>query len=311
MYTRARMMLSADKANADDTQWHEWVERESWNRLLGAVFIVSILTMVIYDVNPGLNATQDLELDPFGEEEVWYAKSLDRWQHLRSANWDQRKKVGARNLKDILLDIMMPGRYSGEDARLQVAQALADSWDTPSMTGTTGEGLTAALLQSTIKSLKGCQLFLDSCETSNYDTDTERDLQPLTLNCQAVLRMAYARLFKPASAPHCLSLRNLEPSGIGAAIKSLAEARLPRREPHPLDAVVKSFEALLVMKIHSIEMAREIAPSPTELELLEHIKGILEEAYYDFSESISLAAGVARAWAMFLQDRAGNTDLIG
>ncbi|KAJ4211753.1 hypothetical protein NW759_012352 [Fusarium solani] len=49
-------------------------------------------------------------------------------------------------------------------------------------------------------------------------------------------------------------------------------------------------------------MAREIAPSPTELELLEHIKGILEEAYYDFRESISLAAGVARAWAMFLQD---------
>lgn len=114
------------------------------------------------------------------------------------------------------------------------------------MTGTTGEGLTAALLQSTIKSLKGCQLFLDSCETSNYDTDTERDLQPLTLNCQAVLRMAYARLFKPASAPHCLSLRNLEPSGIGAAIKSLAEARLPRREPHPLDAVVKSFEGLQI-----------------------------------------------------------------
>jgi hypothetical protein len=66
--------------------------------------------------------------------------------------------------------------------------------------------------------------------------------------------------------------------------------------------MLTSYAALLVMKIHSIEMAREIAPSPTELELLEHIKGILEEAYYDFSESISLAAGVARAWAMFLQD---------
>lgn len=63
--------------------------------------------------------------------------------------------------------------------------------------------------------------------------------------------------------------------------------------------------ALLVTKwIDSVEVdnLNGIPPSFEERELLVHIKDVLEEAEYDLSESVSLAAAVARTWGTFLQD---------
>jgi len=63
--------------------------------------------------------------------------------------------------------------------------------------------------------------------------------------------------------------------------------------------------ALLVTKwLHTIEMVASTGgePEPEEAQLMSLIKDVLEEADYDFSESNSLAAGLARAWSSFLQD---------
>jgi len=63
--------------------------------------------------------------------------------------------------------------------------------------------------------------------------------------------------------------------------------------------------ALLVTKwLHTIEMVASTGgePEPEEAQLMSLIKDALEEADYDFSESNSLAAGLARAWSSFLQD---------
>lgn len=56
--------------------------------------------------------------------------------------------------------------------------------------------------------------------------------------------------------------------------------------------------------MHSVEISTlsDVQPSPRERELLTRIKEVLQEAEYDLSESVSLAAGVARTWGWFLQD---------
>lgn len=50
----------------------------------------------------------------------------------------------------------------------------------------------------------------------------------------------------------------------------------------------------------------DVQPGPREREPLALITEVLQEAEYDPSESVSLAAGVARTWGWFLQDVSGQ-----
>lgn len=67
--------------------------------------------------------------------------------------------------------------------------------------------------------------------------------------------------------------------------------------------------ALFITKwVHSVE-TDEIngkEPKPEEQELLTYMKDLFEEADYDSNESRSFAAGMARIWALFLQDVSNN-----
>ena len=55
---------------------------------------------------------------------------------------------------------------------------------------------------------------------------------------------------------------------------------------------------------HSVEISvlNGVPASPKEQELLDLIREVLQEAEYDLSDSVSLAAGVATTWSWLLQD---------
>lgn len=243
--------------------WHDWVEHESWKRLLGGLFVTSTLTMVLFDMNPGFNASQDLEFDTFHDGALWDAKSSNEWRELRTNSLKQQQNVGRRTLKSVLMDVMLQGKYDSATApyrvsafsalvlmhavvvhmwqRLQVSQGLADVGS-----ATSYNQLGRSLLDDSMKSLARCDAFLQGAQSdaSGPETDDAPETS-LVFNCQAVLRIAYIRMFKPANPSNRIDLISVDPAEMEASITSFVTTGM-ERNAQLLDAVAKSLEGLWI-----------------------------------------------------------------
>ncbi|KAH7133869.1 fungal-specific transcription factor domain-containing protein [Dactylonectria macrodidyma] len=262
VYNKVRVSLGGDKPGVTRMTWQDWIEYESWKRLLGALFVASTLTVVLFDVNPGFNATQDLDFEMLDDESLWNAESSNKWRELRASRLKQQQlhPTSRRTLQQVLVEIMLPGDRcrTGDEPfqvsafsalvlmhavvlqmwqRSQVFQAFAEPWNSSS-----GHNhLRSSLLDSALKSLARCEAFLRSGDTDEHE---EKEAS-LAFNCHAVLRIAYIRLFKPTSPASRISLISLDPVEMEASITSFVTARMDR-SPQLLEAVVKAFEGLSI-----------------------------------------------------------------
>ncbi|KAL2205518.1 hypothetical protein CC79DRAFT_1399653 [Sarocladium strictum] len=355
-YNHGLTHTSAQKPGVDAMSWPDWIEHESWNRALGAILILTTLSMVIYDVNPGLTVPRDLQIQPLATEELWSLLSPEQWQDEWLNQAEQRSQLGVRTLKEILADIMLgqsksPGLYSVSSfsalvlvhavvvhmwQRTQVSQALGKPWWS-SAAAKSNDLVSAALLNSTMKSLARCELFIHGENGKGSQTEINlTDESSLSFSCGAVLNIAYTRLYRPLSAPVRFSLIDSDQSALHACVmsyvaedlergsqfleviaKSLTSLTLPagaanmaarKAAPYHLGvehAIAGWESALLVTKwTHHVEMdlLRKISIEPNELELFSDVQEFLVKAEYDLTESISVAAGVARTWSWFLKD---------
>ncbi|KAH7118601.1 fungal-specific transcription factor domain-containing protein [Dactylonectria estremocensis] len=262
VFNKVRVSLAGDKPGVTRMTWQDWIEHESWKRLLGALFVASTLTVVLFDVNPGFNATQDLDFETLDDESLWNAESSNKWRELRASRLKQQQlhPTGRRTLQKVLVEIMLPGarcraddepfRVSAFSAlvlmhavvlqmwqRSQVFQAFAEPWNESSG----HDHLRSSLLDSALKSLARCEAFLRSGDTEEHE---EKEAS-LVFNCHAVLRIAYIRLFKPTSPASRISLISLDPVEMEASITSFVTARMDR-SPQLLEVVVKAFEGLSI-----------------------------------------------------------------
>lgn len=231
--------------------------------------VTSTLTMVLFDMNPGFNASQDLEFETFHDGALWDAKSSNEWRELRTNSLKQQESIGRRTLKAVLMDVMLHGKYDSDIApyrvsafaalvlmhavvvhmwqRLQVSQAFAsNSGSDSSFSSTSHDKLGRSLLEDSMKSLARCDAFLRGAQsdTSGADSDDASETS-LVFNCQAVLRIAYIRLFKPASPWNRIDLINVDPTETEASITSFVTTGMERSAPL-LDAVAKSLEGLRI-----------------------------------------------------------------
>ncbi|KAL2670516.1 hypothetical protein Neosp_014304 [[Neocosmospora] mangrovei] len=260
VFNRVRASLAVDKPSVARMTWHEWIEYESWKRLLGALFIISTLTMVLFDVNPGFNATQDLEFETFEDEDSWSAESSNKWRELwaNRLKQQQSRPISRRTMRQVLTNLMCPSKSPSDVEppristfsalvlmhavvlhmwqRSQAFQALEDS-------SIGQDHLRLSLLESTLKSLARCESFLrsgdkDSCHPDdNGDTETS-----LVFNSHAVLRIAYIRLFKPSCQ---INLTCQDPVNMEASITSFVTTKI-ERSPQLLEACVKTLEGLII-----------------------------------------------------------------
>ncbi|CAK7207773.1 hypothetical protein SEUCBS139899_010586 [Sporothrix eucalyptigena] len=186
VYHEARISLQDHQRDATLLGWQSWVTIESWKRLLGAILICSTLIMVVYNQNPGMNSTMDLEFDALEDEKLWSAQSSTEWHELYTRGGHDSKAASKqqqppRTMKGILTDIMIhpqPSKplpvyevsaFSGFVLmhaivvhmwqRAQVLQALAGNAPGPSPTE---EALGDILMCSGLQTLARCQAFLDS-----------------------------------------------------------------------------------------------------------------------------------------------------
>ncbi|KAJ3519818.1 hypothetical protein NM208_g13973 [Fusarium decemcellulare] len=270
VFNKVRVSLGGDKPSMTRMTWQGWIEYESWKRLLGALFVASTLTVVLFDVNPGFNATQDLDFETLDDEALWNAESSNKWRELRASRLKQQQlhPTGRRTLQQVLIDIMLPDKsrassepflVSGFSAlvlmhavvlhmwqRCQVFQTFAEPWNVSS-SSLTGQGnLRSSLLDSALKSLARCEAFLRSGDTDACHPDENQDHETsLVFNCHAVLRIAYIRLFKLTSPASRISLISLDPVEMESSITSFVTAKMDR-SPQLLEAVVKAFEGLSI-----------------------------------------------------------------
>ncbi|KAJ0313309.1 hypothetical protein COL5a_004153 [Colletotrichum fioriniae] len=97
-----RRQLQQDNVDLLSSTWADWVQRESWKRLLGAIYVTNTVNTIIYGLGPAFNATQDLEIEHFHDENLWNALSANEWRELRAAY----RKKNSRTTKDILEDVL-------------------------------------------------------------------------------------------------------------------------------------------------------------------------------------------------------------
>ncbi|SPO04201.1 uncharacterized protein DNG_06884 [Cephalotrichum gorgonifer] len=357
LYSKVRIALGARKIGLSRMTWHDWIEYESWKRALGGIMVTSTLTMVIFDINPGFNASQDLEFEAFHPDALWDAKSSNEWRELRTNSAKHQHNPSLRTLKDVFIDVMLEVKDQSSRSqypvsafsalvlmhavvvhmwhRVQVAQVFTGCDSSFSDWGNNELG--RSLLESAMKSLARCDLFVRGVENETSLSGTDDAMESsLVFSCQAVRRIAYIRLFKPASPSSRINLISVDPVEIDTSITSYVTAEIVRT-PQLLEAVSKAFEglripvklghllvrktaafrwsvehavagwegALLVTKwVHSVELSilNGEQPSPEERDLFTLIQEVLQEAEYELGESVSLAAGVATTWGWFLQD---------
>ncbi|KLP21865.1 Uncharacterized protein LW94_9320 [Fusarium fujikuroi] len=231
----------------DAMSWPEWVEHEAWRRALGASFILSTLAMVLYDVSPVIGMARDFQMQPIANEDEWSSSSPEEWRKHCSGNAEERKRLGNRTLRDILADIMMPQpRASGNYSvslfsayvlmhavivhiwqRFQISEAVCEPWR--SFDGVSnGDSLSAALWNRTLESLSRCRLFLhkDRAKQSRTEAQTTELWPPFDHN--AILCIAYARLYRPLSASLYLSCTDSVQSDLFACATPYVMGNLER-----------------------------------------------------------------------------------
>ncbi|KAK6064365.1 hypothetical protein SCUP515_11832 [Seiridium cupressi] len=198
--------------------------------------------------------------------------------------------------------------------------------------------LASALLDSTLSALSRCREFMTRSRSDERGGAFDKTETSLASNCRAAFRIASTRLIRATTGFERLNLVASDRVGLDRSILMYVYAK-QERSPYMLQAVHESLEGIrasvkmghmLVRKtaafrwgiIHAIaawdcalfvtkwahlveiDALHNIGPSADEQALLMQIRDLLTEADYDMEDRNSLAAGIARTWAWFLQDAA-------
>ncbi|OHE99044.1 hypothetical protein CORC01_05734 [Colletotrichum orchidophilum] len=300
-----------------------WLQRESWKRLLGAIYVASTVNIVIYGLSPAFNASQDLEIEHFHDENLWNASSANEWRELRASHSKRNSRTTKDILKDVLYENTDDSRFESYHISPFTALVLMDAvlvhtWQLHQVSQTSCCGL------------------LNQARVSQLEDMDDNNIPSLCFSSQAILRAAHIRLFDNTARFDRLSLLAEDPSTIDSCVATFANTKV-ERDVHVLKAIEKTLEGfvipmrmghMLVRKTaafrwsvehavvawdnalfttkwaHSIEldMRKGIGPSAAELGLLEKMKDVLEEADYGANGSTSIAAGLAKTCSLLLQD---------
>ncbi|KAK9774958.1 hypothetical protein SCAR479_08232 [Seiridium cardinale] len=327
--------------------WKDWVERESLKRLLCGLFIQSNLLVVLYDITPGFDINQDLDFPVLEDERLWDVSTAEEWYPLR-----QMTTPPSQTIQGVLLDILQGSNdevlatepyYISRFTALVVMHAVnVHVWHLNQVSRTLKQSMQAAdyptnaLISHTLTMLSRCRDILRHHQPGGVEPSWDENREgPLLFNYEAMLRVAYIRLFTDVSVPQKFTLLIASKEDKLAALKRFVAAK-QERSPLMTKAVAYAFDSffipiqmgyLLVQKtaafswsvetavsawgcaillckwIHCIEtLGAQGAPLEAETRLIKQVKSALEDMDSSYEEGRSLAAAVAGAWAIFLND---------
>lgn len=250
---------------AMETSWEYYISRESQKRALCGINIVTHLVVVAYDATPGFVNPEDFDFEMPDQEKVWNARSAEEWRHMLGT----RVTEGHRTMKQILVDIIagdqkeppefqMTYKLTGFGALVLAHAVCIYMWTSLQFTQAFGlYGATTLVGTSSLRSTvaSAANATLARCHkslTQEDDLGGEKEDQPswdhpdgpLIFNSQAVLRIAYTRLFMPANPFRRIVLINGTEEDIDEATEAYV-ASLQERNTLYTKAAAKVCEGFL------------------------------------------------------------------
>ncbi|KAF0319369.1 hypothetical protein GQ607_013337 [Colletotrichum asianum] len=257
IYNQARNKLNSEKAKLSTMEWSRWIERESWKRVLGGIYVAGTLRMVIYGINPIFNASNDLEVECFHEETLWNAQSSSEWLSLRPKH--EHQEVGT--MRDLVegvlsddqkrsrLDIARVSHFSllilTHAVMVHMRQLYQISQTSALCAFSSQSFLGQSLLKTGLESLSRCYNLLQMPQQDRLEDLDDKEIVSLRFSSYGILRAAYIRLFDITTGFDRLTLMAEDPKVIETSVAILAEAPL-ERDRFLLDAVEKTLEGFQI-----------------------------------------------------------------
>ncbi|ETS80083.1 hypothetical protein PFICI_07612 [Pestalotiopsis fici W106-1] len=263
VYSKQRQSLAEDNAQSM-VSWANWAKRETWKRVLGAIYISSTLYMIIYGINPCFNATTDLEYEALEDEDLWKATSASDWLELRAQKAAARKSSSC-TMKDVLQCILLenpegqsnPGHVwpfamlvltHGVVVHIwQIVQVMQTCSQVSYLSADESNTFASRILDLGITSLGRCQSFLAGNKKDDLDLPEDSQVACPIFASRSVLRVAYSQLFKTAVSFNRFNLFAQDPSTIEVQLSLFANEPIRmKRSPQLVDVLRNMLEGLSV-----------------------------------------------------------------
>ncbi|VUC37789.1 unnamed protein product [Clonostachys rosea] len=260
VYRSTRRGLDQKAPRSTDMPWKEWAFWESWKRVLGAIFIISTLSVVMFDVNPSFNTVHDLDFDTLDDERLWNAVSEAEWRGLRTLPRENDR----RSIRDVVTGLVSgdatepcqePYHISALTTLIVIYGIVVYIWQATTVAETfepLGQSPTAqpnalasALLHTASQALARCHELLSQACANRGSALGDRMETSLLFNCQCVLRIAYIRMFTSTSILSRPSFVAFDDAAVESAISHFVSGSEKRR-PGILKAVEAAFEGFRV-----------------------------------------------------------------
>jgi hypothetical protein len=244
--------------------WTKWTRRETWKRVLGAIYISSTLYMIIYGINPCFNATTDLEYEALEDEDLWNATTASGWLELRAQRVNESNQ-SVCTMKDVLQCILL-GNADGQAepghvwpyAMLvlthgvvvhiwQLVQVMQTCTQVAYLSPDESKTFASRILDLGATSLGRCKAFLAGNTKDKLDPPDESLVTSPIFASQSVLRVAYSQLFKTAINFNRFNLFAQDSSAIDVQLSLFANEPIHmKRSPQLVDVLKNMLEGLSV-----------------------------------------------------------------
>lgn len=220
------------------------------------MFIQSNLFVILYDILPGFDTTQDLDIEVLEEEGLWEVSTEEQWQTLR-----QKTTAPAKTIQTVLVDTLSgmtdddsapePYSISGFTALTVIHAVNVHAWHLSQVSQTLSKGLKTrgyasnVLLSQTLTSLARCRDMLRQSRPQTVEPLWDDTEGPLLFSCEAMLRVAYTRLFTDVSMPQRFTLLCNSSEDRPAALRALVTAK-QERSPLMTKAVAYALDSFFV-----------------------------------------------------------------
>ncbi|KAF7555081.1 hypothetical protein G7Z17_g2416 [Cylindrodendrum hubeiense] len=260
--------------------WEEWILRESMKRLLCSMFIKSNLLLILYDMVPGFDTSQDLDVETLEEERLWNAPTAAAWEAMRQVVIPCTKSI--RDVIGDMLsessdedDVAEPYCVSGFTALVAVHAVNVHNWHLSQVSRTMNRGMKTAgfapniMLQHSLAALTRCHEVLRLSRHNGVEPMWDDPEGPMLFNCEAMLRAAYARLFTNMNLPQRFTILCASSEDRKTALRRFVVAKQERSAlmtkavAHVLESILIPIKVgyLLVQKTAAFSWSIETAVS--------------------------------------------------
>lgn len=240
--------------------WEEWIRLEETKRALCAMFVLSDLIYVTFNITPGFVTERDLLIEVPDPEGLWAAQTAEDWEEVRRPYINSPRHtiqgILTRMIQIPTDNQAVTERYymSGFTALVIMHAVNIHLWHLNQLSQSVRpfsfgiwphESLQTALLHAAVSTLERCQaaLLSESPKDSKFAWDDPRNV--MLFNCNAVLRSAYSRLLPPSHNFNRLSLLTDDRDIIMGEVERYVDIRL-ERTVFVTKAAQKAYEGFLI-----------------------------------------------------------------